>query len=49
MFKGIENKLKNNGLGGRKGPKNQWNLDAGMHQKFIAKWVVLEVKIEESR
>ena len=49
MLRVIEHVPKTKGLGRRKGPKNRWNLDASMHQKFNAKWVVWEAKIQENR
>ena len=45
----IEHVPKTKGFGRRKGSKNRWNLDASMHQKFTAKCVVLEAKIQENR
>ena len=49
MLRVIEHVPKTQGWRRRKDPKNQWNLDASMHQKFNAKWVVLEAKIQENR
>ena len=48
MFQGVENESNNNGLGGRKGPNNQWSLGATIRPKFMEKLMVLEAKVEEN-
>ena len=47
MLKGIENELKSNALGRRRGPENQSNLDANTHRTSITKLMDFDVKIEE--
>ena len=48
MLKGIEHESKSNGLGRRKGSKNQWNLDASTHRKSIQKFMDFEVEISKN-
>ena len=49
MLKGIENELKSNALGRRRGLENRSNLDANAHRKLMNKFMDFEVKMEESR
>ena len=49
MVKGIENELKSNALGRRRGLENRSNLDADAHRKSMHKLMDFEVKIEENR
>ena len=49
MLKGTEHEPKSNGLGRRKGPKNQSNLDASTHQKSIKQLIDFEVEIWKNR
>ena len=49
MLKGIEHEPKSNGLGRRRGLKNQSNLDASTHRKSMTKLMDFEIKILENR